>query len=306
MVPWTVLGPGAMGSLWAASLYRAGIPVSLLLPDHYRDRPTLALKLRDLEQQQHTLAVPYQFADAELPLEQLLVCVKAFQVGPAIAAIAHRLIPESVILLLHNGMGTLQELQPHLPPGCVVLQGTTTHGAFRHGRLNTVHAGLGETQLGLIAGHLEPKQLMQLLASLEKALPPVIWHDNIERSLWLKLAINCAINPLTALEQCRNGELRQPSRLGIVQEICAETATVMNAQGFDVSAAELFNLVRGVLDATAGNWSSMNRDMHHAQPTEIDYITGYLLRQGEQLGLDLPVNRALYEAVKMQESSVID
>ncbi len=47
--------------------------------------------------------------------------------------------------------------------------------------------------------------------SLQGVLPDVAWHNNIRAEMWRKLAVNCVINPLTALWNCPNGKLRHPS-----------------------------------------------------------------------------------------------
>jgi 2-dehydropantoate 2-reductase len=56
--------------------------------------------------------------------------------------------------------------------------------------------------------------------------------------------------------------------------------------------------VARVIAGTADNRSSMLQDVEHGQPTEIDFITGYLLTVATQHGIDAPHNSALLERVK--------
>jgi len=56
-----------------------------------------------------------------------------------------------------------------------------------------------------------------------------------------------------------------------------------------------------VVEATASNYSSMQQDLAAQRPTEIDYITGYILRQAQPLGLSLPRHQQLYDAIQARE-----
>lgn len=304
---WHILGPGAIGSLWACGFSQAGQPVSLIIPQHH------PLKQHALRFTQHgesqDFAVPRQYARSPLPapaeaIDNLLVCLKAFQVVPAIKQLLPRLHAGSCIVLLHNGLGTLEPLKAILPAQATVLCGTTTHGAYCPTPYSVIHAGIGETRIGPGLGQCSVERRQQVVRDLDQALPPTQWQDDIERALWLKMAINCAINPLTALEECRNGELMRTDRLGAVQAVCDECAKLLSYKFTDspTEPAELFSLVRAVIEQTAENYSSMNRDLAAGKPSEIEFITGFALRQGEQAGVAMPANQALYQAIKLRES----
>ena len=57
-----------------------------------------------------------------------------------------------------------------------------------------------------------------------------------------------------------------------------------------------------MIESTAANISSMLQDIRQQRHTEIDYITGYLLRRARAHGLTLPVNSRLYEQIKRKEN----
>ena len=115
--------------------------------------------------------------------------------------------------------------------------------------------------------------------------------------LWRKLAINAAINPLTALLRCTNGELAgDPADR--VRRLCTEISAVARAAGMGRAVESLENVVFEVIHNTADNRSSMLQDVEAGRPTEIDYITGWLVEQANRLGMDVPANAALLEQVK--------
>lgn len=297
---WYILGAGAIGGLFAAALTDAGLGVTLLVRDRPPPGPTPLAIHRDGRARRYRLPVS-KLADHS-PIGRLLITTKAQDARAATAAAAHRLRPGSRALLLVNGMGVREELQAD-HPGLYLACGTTTEGAWREGRCGddwrVHHAGRGQT---LVGGAGEPRT-PAWFARTQFALPRCRWVDDIDSALWRKLAINCAINPLTAIHRCRNGELgTRPELAREVAALVQEIAGVCAAAGHPAVAGELPDLVRAVISATADNRSSMLQDRLAERPTEIDYITGFLLGEARRLGLDLPANRALYERLGSERS----
>ena len=87
--------------------------------------------------------------------------------------------------------------------------------------------------------------------------------------------------------------------------MCLELQPLLLKQGLTITANEWRELVLQVVDRTAQNYSSMQQDLANQRQTEIDYITGYLLQQAEQNGLELPRHRALYLKIKALESQFV-
>lgn len=311
---WYILGAGAIGSLWASYAYCSDSPTTLLLPDPNR--------LRDYQQaggitatldrgNNRLLPVPAlateQLATAG-PIRFLLVCTKAQQTLAALRSVREHLADGAIIVLLQNGLGIAELIQAECP-NSIILQASTTEGAYRQNRFALVHAGRGTTLLGQSAQlaadaplkKLSPESLAALAASL--SFPPlkVAVSDNIDAVLWRKLAINCAINPLTVKYHCRNGELlEKPDALADMVELVGEIEQLSAALGRQAWISPLLEQVQTVARNTALNRSSMLQDIEAGRVTEIDYITGYLCRLAAEKGLSLPRNQALLEAVRRQ------
>lgn len=286
----TVLGCGAIGQLWLAALHRQGHDVQgwLRVP-----QPFCFVNLQQLDGERVHLQLPANDPDHLAHSELLLVTLKAWQVSDAVAGLLPRLSPRCTILLLHNGMGTREEL-PALEQR--VLAGVTTHAARRDANL-VVHVAAGITHIGSITGADAQGSFAELL---HQALPDVAWHSSITATCWLKLAANCVINPLTVMHRCTNGELSvYPQQL---EALCQEVALVMDREGFHTSTESLLLYVNQIIQHTAANTSSMLQDILAQRHTEIDYITGYLLRRARVHGLTLPENGRLFEYIKRKES----
>jgi 2-dehydropantoate 2-reductase len=295
---WHVLGAGAMGRLFALRLAGAGCAITLLSRCDAPERDTEVLRVVH-SGQERSQQVACSANSANGPIDRLLVLTKAQSVETAIAEVAHRLHSGSVVLILANGMG----FEPRLPAGAVLARGTTTEGAYRREDGSVVHAGEGVTAIGLPGHGGGPPGWFQ---DSWGRLPRCEWRSDIDTLLWRKLAINCVINPLTALHRCRNGALSDPPLRREAEALLAEVADACRALGQTAATCGLEEELWRVVAATAANRSSMLQDVLARRPTEIAAISGFLLRQAEAQAISLPRTRQLCASLAAPAASSRD
>lgn len=288
-----ILGPGAVGSLWATKLKLAGHNVTLW---GRGDVPEQPLQLDDSS----AMTFKHRHLPSLQSADLILVTVKAWQVMAAIEPLLPHIHSDTIIMLMHNGMGTASQVAEKLAHNPIVVA-TTTHGAYKPHSQQVLHTGQGITQLG--GFNAQGAQCDFLQAVLDHALPSVTWNPNIQQALWTKLAINCAINPLTAIHQCKNGALAEARFHQRLERITQELLDVMLKEGIEVTFDTLQQTIMNVIDATAENYSSMHQDVVHQRRTEIDFITGYLLKTAEKHHIHTPENAKLYQRIKQIEQS---
>ena len=303
---WFILGAGSIGCLYAAYLSRAGIDTTLLLRDESTLQQFQQAQGLTLEHAAQSERIPVQAqimtcAD-QPPIERLLICTKAHQTRDAIIAIMPRLSAAPTVVLLQNGMGVREQIQPLLPRANI-LQALSTEGVWRRERFTVVHAGRGETVVGGNGNHDDiAKQIGSELKPSGLSLRAV---DNITTRQWQKLAINCVINPLTAMHRCRNGELLQlPTITAQVCAICDEIAAVAHSQQIDITSSVLQRDVFAVMHSTAANRSSMLQDIERGRRTEIDFLNGYVVQQAALQNIGAPINAELHQAIKTLEAQL--
>lgn len=280
---WHILGAGSLGSLWACRLARGGLPVRLILRNparlsDYQNAGGLTL----LDGGQASLhSIPAELPNAATPIHRLLVACKAYDAEAAIEQLAPRLAPSSEILLLQNGLGSQQAIAERWPDSrCIFV--SSTEGAYREADWRVVFAGRGENWLGDPDHGTAPAWLADLAA----AGIPATWTAAIMGKLWRKLALNCAINPLTVLHDCRNGGLLE--RREEVGALCEELARLLAACDQAQATRGLQAQVLQVIEATAGNYSSMYQDVAAGRRTELSYLLGYACRAAAQASLPVP------------------
>lgn len=288
---WHILGAGAIGCLYAEALHRAGCQTTLLLRSGEPARQNLLVERED---QHYNTTLPTASPANCGSITHLLVTTKAYDVRAAVQSIAQHLGAHSTVLVMVNGMGLTQEIEQDFPQ-LAVFSGTTTEGAYRIAPLHICHSGHGETRIGR-AGQPQPAPWFH---AWSQALDTCVWEEDIEAALWQKMAINCAINPLTAVHRCLNGDLAgRPELARQVSALCAEITQVSYAAGFTDTARTLQQSVDRVIAATAANRSSMLQDVSAGRRTEIDYITGHLLQVAREHGIVASRNADLLERVK--------
>ncbi len=280
---WHVLGAGSLGTLWATRLARAGVPVRLILRDTarlqaYETAGGLTL-VEHGEAQRY--AVPAETADSPQPIHRLLVACKAYDTESAVAQLAPRLAPGAELILLQNGLGSQDAVAAQVPQARCIYA-SSTEGAFRDGDWRAVFAGHGFTWLGDASHPVAPIWLDDLSA----AGIPHEWSTEILTRLWRKLALNCAINPLTVLHDCRNGGLQQHHCE--VATLCGELVELLERCGQPAAAENLQQEVERVIHATAANYSSMHQDVTGQRRTEISYLLGYVCKVAGRHQLNLP------------------
>ncbi|KFZ31588.1 hypothetical protein IDSA_02470 [Pseudidiomarina salinarum] len=294
MTPWLVVGSGALGSLMAVGLQRTGQQVQLKARADSAAAPQLQIHAN-----QHNYEFPVYTSWPAQPV-RVFAAIKAYQVAPLLNELRARpLAPGSELILSYNGM--LDDEASLIPSAA--LHWVTTHGAFRQVGDNgqeLVHAGQGESWLGwanpAVSGAAGlPADLLRTLAT---ALPPLVAEPDMVLRRWHKLAVNCLINPLTVIHQCRNGELLNLPLTDLMQQLAAEISQLAAQRGVVLPAAGIVAQARQVAQKTAANWSSMLSDVRNQRPTEIDYLNGFIARGCQQAGYAAPANEQLWQQVK--------
>ena len=288
---WHLLGAGAIGQLFATRLIDAGVSVRILFR-----QPCDYYQLHLLEGKgKRSYLLQGDSIDTEEPITHLLVCTKAPDTLKALLTHQYRICSKAHILLLQNGMGQHEAVQA-LFPNANIWAGITTAGAWRSDPFTLHCVSQGTTEIGRLNANNQG-----LPDEWNKLSPQPIAATNIHLSLWRKLAINCAINPLTAVHQCLNGELvENPVFFEQMQQVCDEVELVTNALDLPLFESTLIKNATLVANLTAKNRSSMLTDVLSSRPTEIGFITGYLCNQADLLGISLPFNQALLQQVDQQ------
>ena len=221
----------------------------------------------------------------DLDADLAVVAVKAFDTEAA------------AVLSLQNGMGNEETLATHLD--APVIAGTVTYGAVLRESGYVECTGIGELVLGPRDGGTSPTA--SAVGEVFDAQFETTVADDMPRRLWEKLAVNAAINPVTALAGLANGATRDGPAGRVAAEAARETARVARAEGIFLSEDGAVAAARRVAAATAANRSSMHQDLDAGRRTEVEAINGYVVERADEHGISVPVNWTLTNLLRSSE-----
>ena len=292
-----VVGPGAMGCLFAARLKKAGYRVTLL--DYKKER---AEQIREQGivvegvTGEYTVKVPTLAEGLSTVPDVVLICVKSYKTMEASQTIKPWLGPETVVITLQNGVGNVEILEEAFG-GERILGGVTAQGATLLGPGKIRHAGQGDTIIG--PGGDPDSPVEKIISALKQAGFETHSVDNVHDLIWGKLIINVGINALTAITRLKNGRLPEfDGTSQIMEEAVKEAVDVAKAKNIQLPFPDPLGRVLEVCKATAGNIASMLQDVLKEKITEIDFINGAIVREGRAMGIPTPVNLTLTSLVK--------
>lgn len=296
-----VLGAGAVGCFFGGMLARAGHHVTLIgRPVHVEAFRKTGLHFEGLKFDEHVPVEASTEAAAVRGARLILFCVKSTDTEHAAAQIAPFLDADSLVVNLQNGVDNTERIQarisrPVIPAVVYVATEMTGPGHLKH-------HGRGDLVIGSLDGKVSFEFLEEIKKTFEAAAVPVTISGNVAGELWAKLVVNCAYNALSAITQLPYGKLI--NGIGIretMRDVVEETLAVAKASGVQM-APDLLARTYKIAEAMPTQYSSTAQDLARGKPTEIDHLNGFVVRQGEALGVPTPANRVLHALVKLIEA----
>jgi 2-dehydropantoate 2-reductase len=297
-----LVGPGALGTLLAV---RLAPPLQekgdvLFLLDHNPERArNISRNGLTLRKNNHTFTSnPLVTADPRtIPgCDILLLCVKAGDVTRALQDAAPLIESDTLIIGMQNGMGHLEALENTSGTGIAAV---SSEGATLEAPGKVIYGGSGITRFGLIARSMPfPEGLRALVTLFIRAGLRAELVRDIQPYLWEKLFVNVGINALTAIYKRKNGHLLTSCSLrSTMKKAIAEAVNIAEKNNIHL-IADPIALTFSICRRTKNNISSMLQDVYNKRPTEIDAINGYIVSEGQRLGIPTPVNADLVRRVR--------
>lgn len=300
-----VAGAGAIGQWLGLKLLQTGQDVTLLA----RPRHVEAIRAGGLRVTGHTEAQAHipavaSLAEVKGSFDLIALTSKAHQTAELAPELAPRLKPDGVLLSLQNGLGNAEKLRAVLPRDRIAIA-LTSHGITLEKPGLLRHAGQGATLVGPFAGANEAAARTAYRVLLQAGLEPE-WQETMRGFVWRKAIVNAGINPVGALHGVKNGEILKRSEL---RRLCV--GLVREAEGLakvlrvPLPPGDLQQLVITTLEKTALNKCSMLQDVEAKRPTEVEQLTGRLVRLGRAMRVAMPLNDGVYSRIKAFEASYL-
>jgi 2-dehydropantoate 2-reductase len=304
-----VVGAGVIGSLFAGHLGRSN-EIWILTR---REQQAHVLRTEGLRISGKSNFVTKVMATSDpknLPSFDLaVICTKAIDLDGAIARL-HGLAPEAAIMTTQNGLGAEEIVHRHGP--WPIISAVTFMSGAQHSDSHVEYeldapTWLGPWEYGPPRGTLVAVADLLVTAGLRAEV-----MDDVRPAQWSKLIFNATVNSISALTELPHDQrFWQEDTLwalgNLVRRLIDEGKEVATAAGIslheDPWEMNVHAIRRGETDDGAYSHNpSMLDDMLARRPTEVDFITGQLVRAGLRYGVEVPLHLALYQLIRAKES----
>ena len=327
-----VVGAGAVGCYYGGMLARAGVPVTLIgRASHVEAMRRDGLRLSTAAFDEHVAVEASTDIAAVAGAALVLVCVKSTDTEATAAELAPHLSAQARVLSLQNGVDNAPRLAAVL--GRTVSPAVVYVASEMAGPGHVRHMGRGELVIPADIGATTSTELAQqdddvaanaaaalnatlapvpvddaglasvdIVALFAQAGVPVELSDNVLGALWGKLLLNCGYNAISAITDIPYGRMvTLPGIARTVHDAVVECLAVARALQVTIPG-DVWAAVDRIATSMPGQVSSTCQDLRRGKPTEIDHLNGFIVREGERLGIATPLNRALHALVKALET----
>lgn len=293
-----IIGCGAVGSLFAAHLGRAG-EAEVWAYDLWREHVDAINRdgLRLSGVADFTARVHATNDARELPrCDYGIVATKAIHTGSAMAQAAHAFDENSAVCSVQNGVGNEELIAAHVK---LVIRGTTFPAGHPIGPGHIGFDIAGDTWIGPFEPTATPMAKVEELAGLiTRSGMNVIALADARGAQWTKLIFNAATNPVGALTLLDHGAASRFAPTGqLFDDLIGEGEAVAKALGIALHG-DPRALVKKGASAPGKHRASMLQDVLAKRPTEVDFMNGAIVEWGKKTGVPTPLNQAVWELVK--------
>jgi 2-dehydropantoate 2-reductase len=299
-----IIGPGGIGCLFAGLLSQGGHEIWLV--DRHQERAHLLDRrgvwisgvTGEFRSPVRATTQPRDVGQVDL----VMIAVKSYDTAGAAATAQPMMGGDTNVLTLQNGLGNLEALQQALGADRV-LAGVTSQAATLLAPGQVHHAGVGMTTIGEPTGELS-ERLTALQSVFADCGIQVELTTQLASVLWGKLAANAGINPVATLAQIRNGGIMESASLRQVLRLAVtEVEQVARAKQIRLPYTDMVLHTEEICQRTANNLNSMLQDYYRQRRTEIDSISGAVVREGAAAGVPTPVNGTLVSLIRGLEET---
>lgn len=246
---------------------------------------------------------PEAVARLEQPVSLLVVAVKAYDLADALDRVEPGALDGAVVLPLLNGLEHVDAIRERFEPSDAVPVGRPTVAAGSIGRVEAYSPEPGvvvqrtsDAVLTAASHDLARDELAAVLAPLAVPGIELVLEDDERGVLWHKAARLSVLAAATVASGRTVGELRDDSAWRErMRAALREAVAVAQADGVALDAGAQWAMIATMAQDLT---TSTARDAAAGGPTELDAITGSVVRAGHRHGVSVSTLEALYEEAR--------
>ena len=238
------------------------------------------------------------------PMDLVILFVKATASETALSQNAGLIGPETRLMTLQNGAGHEDILGKFAPPGRIIIGTTEDNGAVL-GPAHVRRGGQGRTNVGMLTED-EEGFLPRLKEAFDSCGFHVKIHDNIQYLIWDKLFTNVSLSAVTGILQVDMGYIAaNPHAWDMTCRLIHEAVLTARAAGMDFDEEQLKERVRLTSLNNPQGCTSIRADLRSGKNTEVNTISGAVVRAAHKYGLEVPCHEFVVNMVHAMEEKGI-
>lgn len=305
------MGGGAIGCLYGGWLAKAGAHVTIVARlRHVEAMRARGLQLTGRDFDFHAPVTASVELSALSDCDLILFCTKTRDTESVAAQLKPVLSSGAVVLAFQNGVDGAERLAAILPQ--TVFSAALFVSCQMEGPGHVKHNGRGDIILGdwfTERPDVEARrqQLDAIAVTLRRGSIETSISEDIRKTLWTKLAMNCGYNAVSALGRARYERVvANPASHELMRQVVEELVAVAQADRVVLDFDAVFAQVLSLGTSMGRAISSTGQDIAGGRRTEIDDLNGYVVRRGKALGVPAPVNETLQRLVRLLEEAPVD
>ncbi|MFV9483265.1 ketopantoate reductase family protein [Christiangramia sp. ASW11-125] len=298
-----VYGAGGVGGYFGARLAESGNKVSFIARgEHLRAIKKSGLQLESINGDitVHPELVTSDINEVETP-DLILLGVKSWQL-PEVASELKKIISrDTIVLPLQNGADNYEKLTEILPKNnvlaglCFIVSYIEKPGKIKHASFEP-RIVFGE------ADNSRSERISIISTLFLEAKINFLNPENIQLEIWKKFLFICTISGIGGLTRVSIDKIRNSAYLlDLMKQTSGEIRSVANAKDIPLNDEHIEKAFQIIENQPQGTTASTQRDIMEGKPSEIENFNGYIVTEGERLGINTPVNKMIYECLKPME-----
>ena len=291
-----ILGPGAIGGFLAALFWKGGHDVICV------GNKDSVIKIQshgiEFESQLYGnfVAKPNSVEILDSPVDVLFITIKAPFMSNALRRINVDCIKSGTVISLLNGVGHGDNIRNIL--GLRVAVGTIgSIEVVRNLKGTICHLSSARPKIEIASNFaILNSELKKISIIVNTVGVSVTVLDSEAEVVWNKLIRLNAIASLTAAYQRTVGEIRSNVKLNeLLKKIVQESVLVARREGVFIDTSQVISQISTLPSSLI---TSMQRDIQAGKPSELESITGGVLRLAESYGISVPTHKYIYNLIR--------
>ncbi len=299
-----VIGAGAMGSIYGGRLSQHNEVYLIDTKQQIVDKINQS-GLTLLEGDQELVFHPQARMSAKGigPVDLVILFVKALYSRNALDAAKELFGEHTYVMTLQNGAGHEAVLGDYVKRSRIIIGTTEDNGSvLEPGKVRHGHGGAGYTNVGLLVPD-ESGILQKIKDSFDCCGFNVQIHQNIQKLIWHKLFTNVSLSALTGVLQVDMGFIAEdPHAWAAARRLIHEAVAVADRMDLDFDEEEIAEEVKRTSQGNPTGCTSIRADLRDGRKTEVDTISGAVVRAAHELGVDVPCHEMMVNLIHSMEA----